>query len=379
MVVHLDSNKSVQQSVLSTQMSHKVTPQNHIHDTLVSNKENKVTEYFYKAWDTVKWAFSSAWSWVAWLFQGCPVESSKLEILEEILEAPKDTGKEFAKKAKESIGELVGAILDDPIEFKSLMEKEGNKEKFADFLKAFKGNIEDGSGLFAGRSVLSAFQALYQGRSYENAIFKSLLGLLKDNIPLLCKVLENVRSQVLNTVGTNSNDESISNERAALIGVFGTYLPKVIQTAAKDNSESLRKLIDVLYEQTSFVPNQIPDLINTHLHPTPSNDELAFLNACFQNGALTLRQLSDSHVLTQNADSPSLDLRQTLYRECIKAMEPEHFTKLREIVEKNSKLGGEIFKQIEAMGATSEGREKLSRNLSKALPILSKLHEDYQK
>ena len=144
MVVRLNTNPVQQPGAsMQTQGNTPCQKNTHYHSTLVSSNENRMTQYFRKAWDIAKWIFSSAWSWSVWLFRGCPVETSKLDILEDIMEAPIEKGKEFSKKPKETIGELVGAVLDNPTAFKDLIESEGNKEKFEDFIKAFKENIKD--------------------------------------------------------------------------------------------------------------------------------------------------------------------------------------------------------------------------------------------
>ncbi|MDN3507037.1 MAG: hypothetical protein P0S96_07405 [Simkaniaceae bacterium] len=316
----------------------------------------KITEHFWNTWDFVKSTLLWVYDTVLWVFQGCPAEESPLDIMEDIIESPKEMAAEFAKKPAEFTADFILAVLLNPKGIKDLRDQ--NKGAFGDFIRACKGKVKNWKKHLSPKKDFSL----------EKKVFEALCG----NPIILHGALSNLRDQILEVLGEEDKKGDNDNVKA-LRRICKGYLQKVL-----DHGESEPKAIGALYKalKEKSDPSGFVAIFQRHAAPKPTSAEAGDLVKVFSEKALVLRQLADPKKFFGKPykDASPVQYPMSLDQAVFRALEPKHFETALEILDKNFALGTAVVQKIKALGTKAQVR--IADNLPKALEVLKQLDKD---
>ncbi|NGX47854.1 MAG: hypothetical protein K1000chlam3_01239 [Chlamydiae bacterium] len=339
-----------------------------------SSTIEKFKEYFWKGYDWVKSIFVKAWGYIVWIAYCCPGEKSYLEIMEDIIEDPKETAIECAKKPEESAAELVMAALIDPSAVKKMCNE--NKGKIGTFMEAYKKANKEHAKLFVGKNgnlipALLAFVNPFKASGHD--MFKNLAKLVGNNAALMASALENLRKEVLEVLGENDK-ENDKKEVKALRLVFNAYLPKVIKQA-QDKPEDFKEFFEGLYKLQN--PNQLMNVIGHYLNPAPSAEEKSALETVLGRQFLALRWFEQPNLLGPDyTGSNKINLPMTFYQSVLREVDEDQIASVIDAIGENFPLVTAALQQLKDSGP--KNLEKISENLPEALEVLAQLKKDYE-
>lgn len=210
-----------------SQTSKLFAAHNQSQTTLVSaTSPDKATTFFTKAWNYCKSTALRFFEWVKGLFGFCSTEPSKLDIIEQMINDPKEKAKEFAANFNENCNALVQAAYADPKGIRELITD--NKKAFKEFCKQLVKELDkkDLSAKLGETKavILKAIESI-QG-PLDLTCFVPHMVFLKQSISVVATVLLNFFKEVkLKLATSRDSKEDAKKGLAALNDLFGSYFP----------------------------------------------------------------------------------------------------------------------------------------------------------
>jgi|GEM_PF-3395650 len=315
----------------------------------------KATKHFWNAWGWVKSNLLWIYDTILWVFQGCPAGDSPLDIMEDIIEDPKETAAECAKRPVEFAADLIVNTLLEPNGIKDLRDK--NKGAFGDFLREYQSKDKTWKKHFAGK----------KGFDLE----KNLLEGLASNPTILHFALITFRDQILAVIGEEDKKGDDENVKA-LRRICNGYLQKVIEKG-ENEPKLLVDLHCALREGGDYIA-----AFNTNANPKPDSRETADLALIFSHSALVLKWLEDPEKYFSNGteykNAGSVQFPMTYWQVVLKGMDSKHFEAVIEIVGDSFPLLTAVVQKFK--GLSTKAQSNIADNLPASLGVLKQLNKD---
>jgi len=317
----------------------------------------KAQKHFWQAWDFVKYTLLWVYDTILWVFQGCPAEESPLDIMEDIVETPKEMAVECAKRPAEFAAELIVAILLDPNGIKDL--RDNNKGAFGDFLREYQSKASNWKKLFPRQKITQ--------------VTKKLLDHLTNDPSVLSKALEFLQNQIQKILGTEDKKDDDENVKA-LRHICRGYLTRVLCNPSFE-PENLVALYKALREKGD--PAGFVAIIQKMAKPKPNSKEANDLVKIFDNNALVFRQLADpkKYFGKQYKDASPIEFPMAIWQASLAAMRSEDFdTMIKTLGDSNPLLTAVVQRIKSHVSFKKQG--KIAANLPMAFEVLQQLDKD---
>lgn len=371
MEIRLDTTQKAQPQ-FQTNHTSQLIDQRQYESRLVSGKDSKPVELFWKGWGYVKSAAFVVYDYILWALRCFPSIPSKLEAVEQMIDNPKEKAAECKKTPVPFLANVFQAALMDPDGLEELRKEEG----YGEFLRALNGGFA--KTVFEGlkREPLAALTALMNpfGSNVDNKVFKDLLGVLKENIPMLGDALISACERVKDKMGASDNDKL-----NALRAIFGKYLPSVGEIAKK-SPKAFQAFLDDLYKLNQ-IDESIIGLMTKHFpsKEQPSKEDIANLKLCLERNGLALSQLGHSSLAkSQLGADNNVDLSMAFFQGLLQNAKPEVIGKLADLIKDHEVLAG-FGNAIKDIASDSRNLQRAADNLPRAIELMKAIKTDYEK
>lgn len=336
-----------------TQPSKLFAASNQAQTTLVSaTSPDKATSAFAKAWTYCKTTFFRFFEWVKGLFGFCSVESSKIDIIEQMIYDPKGKAKEFAANFNEHCNALVQAAYDDPKGIKELMSE--NKKAFKEFCKHLAKEL-DKKDLSRDIGEIKAviLQAIdgIQG-PLDLTPLNGHLEHFKSCIASIGTILLNFFKEVkLKLETSRERKEEAKKGLDALNALFGSYFPALANEMIRNPAAFTHFLEEFLKKSKSDqagIINLLQD--DRYFKGQTTAADVANLKVCLASDCLILDQQITSAHYAPNLFGLKTPVNYKML--LLQALTPEQFESFIPLFVKDPKrcdIYNSIFKEIKSV------------------------------
>ena len=334
--------------------------------TLTSVKKSSVSEYFWKSWEYVKTTALRVWNWILWVFKMCPSDASRLDLMEHIVEEPKEAAKEFANNPSEYVGELIAEALLNPQGVRKLHED--HKGKFGEFARELKKDLKEKTLVPKTQELLAAIEAMYDfTKENKTKVFKDLFGFFKSNMGILGEALADVCEKVKDSLLVTTENPHVLH----LQKVFVEYLPEVA-AKIKEKPENFKEFLEELYKLKAFDEGLIKNLVQKHFTPAPDAEQLTAITACLKDNAVLIKALKKPSTLEEGLDDKgAIDVQSAFYSSVLAHLSSEHIEEFIKICG-DYPLAKDVLSNLKDLNA--DQFQKIGDNLKESLAILRDLH-----
>lgn len=317
----------------------------------------------------VKDFFSTICGWIWWIVRLCPTENPYLDIVEELIDTPKEAARNYGQKPAVPLSEIIAATLLDPKKVSELREE--SSQEIRNFVTEFKQECASPQPLFFGENGIQRTIGEFLGfkRLSENHI---LVEFALKHPAVIARAIKRYCTLVLNTVGNKPSAKE--EELEGIRGVLALFIR--VSEQQKSAPEDFKAFLLEAFKMPSFDVNKLAECAENKLNIALSEDDRSAINACREGRNQALHRLATRPDLLHSdlTDASLGPLR--FYQSLLRELGPDAFRDLAKLFEQDYPLLAEVLKRLEEI-ANSGQLDKVCANLPRANEVLTQLWKDY--
>jgi hypothetical protein len=300
-------------------------------DTIVSAQTtNKPSNIFARAWASIKSYAFKFWEWLKDLFSSCTLEETPDDIVQQMLENPKEYAASFVEHFEENWNVLIREAYTDTKKLKDKFTDKNNKKALNEFFGEVKAKLE--------KTKHSDYNTLMdQAQEMRAVVREALSGIngrldltkfaphkewFKSNIAKYCPALLSFFSQVTMILKSSKQAKEQDNLNA-LVHLFGAYFPSIVNEMKQGNANAFSRFIEAFFNIQSVDKDVVIALLKKEFAEQTKEVETTALDVCLENDGLILNDkiTSEHYAKTDFGLKTPVNYKMAL----LEALTPEQF------------------------------------------------------